>query len=182
MRAEKDEQDGRAAATTGAPSGSAVGKISDARLVQLFSRPRSPKQMLAGLRALGFSADAVRLMTAAKSRDVVYSWAAGRARPGMVQAQRLDEIRQALYFICRHRDLGAEAAWMLFNAKFAEMDLAGPTAMEMIAKGEIATVMDSLEKLVDGEDDGGGGPPDDDPESGPPPLSTSEKQPLESNR
>lgn len=160
--------------------GAAVGEISDAQLTRLFSQPRSPRRMLAGLRALGFTADSVKLMTNARSRDVVYSWAAGRARPGLTQAQRLDEVRRILYFICRHRELGAETAWMLFNAKFAGMDEQGPTAMELIAGGDAAVVIGNLELLVDENDGdgGGGGPPDDDPSTEPSPSGSSDMQPV----
>lgn len=144
---------------------SAVSDVSDEKLVWLFSQPRAAKRLLAGLRVLGFTADAVMAMTEAKSRDVVYSWAAGRARPGKVQAVRLDDVRRALHFICRHEELGAESAWMLFNARFGDMNEEGPTMMDLIAEGDIARVMKNLEELVDdqGEDgNGGGGGPDDD--------------------
>lgn len=149
------------------PTAPPVDEISDEKLVRLFAQPRSPKRMLAGLRVLGFSADSVQQMTRAKSRDVVYSWAAGRARPGMVQAERLDEIRRIVLFICRHEELGAESAWMLFNAKFGEMDEDGPTVMELIRQGDAAGVMDNLEALVDDDPGGDGGepPPGDDPPS-----------------
>jgi len=133
-----------------ADQGSAlVGTVSNERLIRLFSRPRSPKQFLAGLRVLGFSADSVKSMTGAKSRDVVYSWAAGRAKPALEQARRIDEIRRVLDFVCSHPDLGPDTAWMLFNARFGEMAQDGPTAMELIAQGEAATVMSHLEGLVD---------------------------------
>jgi hypothetical protein len=141
---EETEQDGPEA-----DRDALVGTVSDERLIQLFSRPRSPKRFLAGLRVLGFSADSVQFMTGAKSRDVVYSWAAGRAKPGLEQARRLDEIRRILYFVCSHRDLGPDTAWMLFNARFGQMTQDGPTAMELIAQGEAATVMGHLEGLVD---------------------------------
>jgi hypothetical protein len=150
--------------------GPRVDVVSDERLVQLFSRPRSPKQFLAGLRVLGFSADAVEFMTGAKSRDVVYSWAAGRARPGLLQAKRIDEIRRVLYFICAHAELGPDTAWMLFNAKFATMSHDGPTAMELIARGGASEVMRHLESLVeeDGGEDGGEKPLDPDLPAEPP--------------
>lgn len=132
----------------------ASGQISEERLVKLFSRPRSPKELIAGVRALGFPADAVQEMTRAKSRDVVYSWAAGRARPGQEQARRLDEVRQILLLICSHEELGADAAWMLFNARFGEIN--GPTAMDLIGQGEASTVLEHLETLIhdDRGDDG----------------------------
>jgi hypothetical protein len=152
----------------------AVADVSEEKLVRLFSQPRATKQFLAGIRVLGFTADAVMEMTAAKSRDVVYSWAAGRARPGKNQAERLDDVRRALYFICRHRELGAESAWMLFNARFGDMKEEGPTMMDLIAEGKIARVMKNLEELVDdqgGGDGGGGGPgpTDDQPQDPSPP-------------
>lgn len=127
--------------------------VSDERLIALFSRPQPAKKLLAGLRELGFSAQAVQAMTGAKSRDVVYSWAAGRAKPGMEQAMRLDEIRRALHFICAHAELGPDSAWMLFNAKFADMDFEGPTAMELIERGRATEVMEQLERLVGDDED-----------------------------
>jgi hypothetical protein len=168
----------------GGRSKAAVSEVSDEKLILLFSQPRSPKRLLAGLRVLGFSADAVGEMTRAKSRDVVYSWAAGRARPGKLQAERLDGIRRVLYFICRHEELGAESAWMLFNARFGAMDPEGPTMMQMIAGGNIAVAMSNLEKLVGdggGDDSGGGGgpgPDDDQPLDSSPP-DDSVQQPVE---
>jgi len=140
--------------------------VNGAKLAELFSRPRAPKHLLAGLRTLGFTADSVQTMTGAKSRDVVYSWAAGRARPGSTQAERLDEIRHLLHLICRRRELGADSAWMLFNARFAGMDPNGPTAMEMVGRGEAAQVMAGLEALLDDEH---GGPPDETPPEPTPP-------------
>jgi hypothetical protein len=137
--------------------GADVDQISDERLIKLFSRPRSPKELIAGMRVLGFTADSVQLMTRAKSRDVVYSWAAGRAKPGQEQARRLDEIRHALLLICSHEELGADTAWMLFNARFASMNGSGPTAMDLIGQGEAATVIEHLETLI--RDDRGGGDP-----------------------
>jgi hypothetical protein len=163
--------------------GATVDEISATRLTRLFSRPRPPKQMLAGLRALGFTADAVVKMTEARSRDVVYSWAAGRARPGAKQAERLDDVRRVAYFICRHDELGVDSAWMLFNARFADMDADGPTAMELIARGDAAGVMRNLAQLVDEE--GGGDnppPPDDDPPSDPSSPRTSDEQTVGSGR
>jgi hypothetical protein len=147
-------------------SNSAVSEVGTEKLVWLFSQPRAAQRLLAGLRVLGFSADAVMVMTEAKSRDVVYSWAADRARPGKVQATRLDDVRRALHFICRHEELGAESAWMLFNARFGDMNEAGPTMMDLIAEGNIARVMKNLEELVGeqgGGDNGGGGPGPDRP-------------------
>jgi hypothetical protein len=140
-----------------ATSGVDVGGISIERLVNLFSRPRPPKELIAGMRALGFTADSVVEMTTAKSRDVVYSWAAGRARPGQEQAQRLDEIRRALLLICAAPELGPDSAWMLFNARFGDMEGNGPTAMQLIAQGHAAKVIEQLEALID--DDRSGGDP-----------------------
>lgn len=157
----------------GKRSKSEVSEVSDEKLVRLFSQPRAAKRLLAGLRVLGFTADAVMAMTEARSRDVVYSWAAGKARPGKVQAVRLDDVRRAVHFICRHEELGAESAWMLFNARFGDMDEAGPTVMDLIAEGDIARVMRNLEELVDeqgeGGNGGGGGPGDDRPRDPSPP-------------
>jgi hypothetical protein len=163
-------------------AGSGQARVSDERLIALFSRPQTPKQLIAGLRVLGFSATSVQTMTGAKSRDVVYSWAAGRARPGEKQARRLDEIRRTLYFICRHAELGPDSAWMLFNAKFADMDPAGPTVMELIAQGRSDTVMGYLEELV-GDDRNGGGeaPPEEQPPE-PPPTTERDKRPVGSGR
>lgn len=183
-RADPGSTDDETAAGEGDPptetQGARVDRVSDERLIQLFSRPQPPKKLLAGLRVLGFTADSVQFMTGARSRDVVYSWAAGRARPGLEQAKRLDEIRRVLHFICAHDELGAESAWMLFNAKFADMAADGPTAMELIGQGHTATVIGHLEGLID--DDGGGGsdPP---PDQGQPPPPTGEpgKQPVESS-
>jgi len=156
-----------------------VDDVSDARLVQLFSRPRAPRELIAGLRVLGFTASSVEFMTGARSRDVVYSWAAGRARPGMEQAARLDEIRRILHFICAHPELGPDSAWMLFNAKFGTMSPEGPTAMELIAQGDAADVLKHVESLVDdGGEEGGESPPE--PEPSPPPDTGSRKQPAAS--
>ena len=164
------------------PARARVDVISDERLVQLFSLPRSPRRLIAGLRALGFSASSVEFMTGARSRDVVYSWARGRAKPGIEQAERLDEIRRILHFICGHSELGPETAWMLFNAKFGTMDQDGPTAMELIAKGEAAAVMRHVEDLVgDGheeEDDDGGSPRKPTPEPKTPSGSAARAQPT----
>ncbi len=155
-----------------------VDGVSDARLVQLFSMPRKPQELIAGLRVLGFTAGSVEFMTAAKSRDVVYSWAAGRAKPGLEQAKRLDEIRHILYYICSHPELGPESAWMLFNAKFATMAQDGPTAMELIAKGGAASVLKHVESLVDDDgQDGGEGPTEPDPPA-PSPTSEGSSQPA----
>ena len=145
--------------------GARVEQISDERLIKLFSRPRPPKELIAGMRVLGFTADAVKEMTRAKSRDVVYSWAAGRARPGQEQARRLDDIRHVLLMICSHKALGADAAWMLFNARFYGVD--GPTAMDLIRQGEVSAVLEHLEMLI--RDDGGGGDPLDKPDMPPEP-------------
>lgn len=132
------------------------------------------------MRALGFSAESVQSMTGAKSRDVVYSWAAGRARPGQAQAERLDDIRRALHFICRHDELGSDSAWMLFNAKFADMDPNGPTVMELIAQGRSDAVMGHLEGLVGDDRNEGGEPPPEDRPPDPSPTSERGKRPVES--
>jgi len=127
------------------------------RLLRLFSLPRSPAQLIAGLRALGFTAESVQLMTRAKSRDVIYAWAAGRTKPNAEQAKRLDEVRRILALICRNRELGADAAWMLFNARFGSMDPDGPTAIELISQGEAPLVMSQIQSLVRDDRNGGGG-------------------------
>ena len=144
--------------------------VDDKDLTRLFSKPRPLKPLLAGLRVLGFSADSVQQMTAAKSRDVVYAWAAERSKPNGAQAQRLDDIRRILYFICRHEELGPSSAWMLFNSKFGEIGEEGPTVIELIGKGQIETVIENLSALVDDDHgDGGGGEPPDGDEGGPSP-------------
>jgi len=146
-----------------------VDGVSDERLINLFSKPQSPQRLIAGMRVLGFTADAVQSMTDAKSRDVVYAWAAGRSRPSADQAKRLDEIRRALFLICANAELGPDSAWMLFNARFGRMDEEGPTAMEMISNGRSAAVMEELRQLIDDEGDGGEPPPEGDPSPEPSP-------------
>ncbi|MGN6253825.1 MAG: hypothetical protein ACTHO8_02435 [Solirubrobacterales bacterium] len=110
--------------------------MSNEELRSWFEDPQSPKRLLLGLRALGFSSEAIAEVTGAASRDTVYAWGAGRSFPSRWNAEQLDRLRVVVSWICKEAHFGPESVWLVLNGWPGGLDPTGPTALELLANRE----------------------------------------------
>ena len=111
-------------------------RLSPEELEEWFSRPQSLERLLLGLRAVGFSAEAIAEITGASSRDTVYAWTAGRSFPTRWNAEQLDRLRGVVAWICKEPNLGPGSVWLVLNGWPGGLDPSGPTALELLANRE----------------------------------------------
>ncbi len=108
-------------------------RLSEEELESWFDKPQSLDRLLLGLRALGFSGEAIADVTGAASRDTVYAWTAGRSFPTRWNAEQLDRLRGVVSWMCREPHLGPNSVWLVLNGWPGELDPTGPTALELMA-------------------------------------------------
>jgi hypothetical protein len=111
-------------------------RLSEEALRSWFEDQQPLDRLLKGLRALGFSAEAIAEVTGAASRDTVYAWAAGRSLPTRWNAEQLDRLRGVVSWICKEPHLGPNSVWLVLNGWPGGLDPAGPTALQLMANRE----------------------------------------------
>lgn len=108
-------------------------RLSDEELRSWFVDQQSLDRLLLGLRALGFSAESIALVSGAASRETIYAWTAGRSLPTGWNAEQLDRLRVVVSWICQQPLLGPRSVWLVLNGWPGGLDPTGPTALQLLA-------------------------------------------------
>jgi len=108
-------------------------RLSEEELRSWFADQQPIDRLLDGLRAVGFSAQAIAEVTGAPARETIYAWAAKRSLPTSRNAEQLDRLRVIVSWICQQPHLGPGSVWLVLNGWPGELDQTGPTAIERLA-------------------------------------------------
>lgn len=123
-------------------------QLSDEELRDWFVDQQPLTRLLYGLRAVGFTADAIAEVTAAPSRDTVYAWAADRSVPSRESAEQLDRLRAVVSRICVQDHLGPGSVWLVLNGWPGGLDTTGPTALELLTHSDVEANWLTLTKAL----------------------------------
>lgn len=111
-------------------------RLSDEELRSWFVNQQPLDRLILGLRALGFTAEAIAEVSGAASRDTVYAWTSGRSLPTRWNAEQLDRLRGVVSWICRQPHLGPGSVWLVLNGWPGGLDPTGPTALQLLSNRE----------------------------------------------